>query len=586
MSKILLSFLLVISLSLSGCKSETGKKDNIKIQKEFDKFLDEQVSEYMAEDSLNIEYIFVDPKAYGYGNELLELPYNDYEDYDEATQSIKETIDELCEFDKDALTSSQQEIYDIYLNTLRRNLDNIEFYYLDNSYLGSMIGFQAQLPMLLNEYTFESQWDLDSYFNILETSVETFEKYANNEIERQKNNVGMSQEILNKVIKQCDTFSSDKDCFLIESINQKIDEVDFLDENQKIEAKAKNKQLITEKLLTAYKRCSDILKTIDAPDETLGLSHLPNGKEYYEYLLQYEVGVDMKPNEIKKYFEKRMKSLTTDMSYLIKNSGVDVNSITDASYGDFNSASDNLDYLKEAISKDFPSVSNLSYEINYVDESLKDHFSPAAYLVGKVDAPNNYPEEIYINGEYSSNLFTTIAHEGYPGHMYQHSYFKQKNPHVLRLLMDCSGYNEGWATYIENNIWEYADVSQDEKNKLEILSINSQLVQCIIGIADVGIHYEGWNFDEFKDFLSLYFGDLDEEVFKEQYELIVETPTNYLKYYLYGALLDDLNSEAKSSLGDQYLAVEFHEAVLDSGAVPYSMVKDNVKDYMKNKKNA
>lgn len=582
---LLISFM---TITMCACSSNEPKKSAA----EFDEFIEKLPTELMDNDNLNLEYLFEHPENFGFEPELLNLPYSNKEDYEESDLFTEELIAELETYDYKSFDEQQKMTYDILHDSLTRGKNASKFYYLANSYLGSFIGYQAQLPLLLNEYTFESQQDLDSYFHILETTPETFQKYADIEKERQANNSGMSKAILDKVIEQCDNFSKDQNPFLIESINQKIDKVSFLDEAQKKEAKAKNEKLLKESFVKGYADLKTSLEQIEASEEEVGLAKQPNGKEYYEYLLSNSLGLDDSVEDIRKYIEKEMQNIMQEMQTLMKenpNAAAAIlqdTTLSNIQYVKFTSFEETIDYLGEQMKQDYPDVGKLNYDVTKVPESMKDNFSPAAYLQGKIDAPMDAPEHIWVNGDYNQDLFETLAHEGYPGHMYQHTYFKQQKLPTVRYMIDYNGYSEGWATYIERNSWKYADVDEDTKVVLHMLSLNKQFTECIIALMDIRIHYDGISYEEYLQEMSEYGIATDgmEEMLKEQWYLLLETPSNYLQYYVTGFKFQDLYDKAEEELGDAFDSIKLNEALLKNGPAPFRLIEQEVDQYINSAK--
>ncbi len=143
-----------------------------------------------------------------------------------------------------------------------------------------------------------------------------------------------------------------------------------------------------------------------------------------------------------------------------------------------------------------------------------DNFSPAAYIVDTIDSPLSSPQSIYLNGDFAPDLFPTIAHEGYPGHMYQNVYYKSLQPPAIRCLIDYGGYTEGWATYVEHYTPQYAP-NQSLSNELYVL--NDHLSLLITALLDIGVHYDGWTLEQFREQCSYFYGELEEEEAKEMY---------------------------------------------------------------------
>ena len=574
---------LLIILNVAGCTQEETKTTT-KV-KDFDAYVEKLPTLLMADDDMNLEFTFENPSNYGFKEKLLNLPYSDEDDYKESKKECEKILKELKSFDYDKLSDSQKLTYDILVDSLQRSAYQYDYYYLDNSYLGSFISFQAQLPLLLSEFTFERQNDLDSYFHILETAEETFLKYAEVEKKRQENNSGLAKNILEKTIEQCQNYTSGSDDYLIERINQRIDQVEFLNDEEKAAAKQKNQELVSVNLKNAYTSLGEELKTITPTNQdNKGLYFSPDGKEYYEAMLQGRVGTDMTVDEVKEYLQNKQIELIMEARTLLTDNPElqNVTGFSDLVYSDFTSVEETLDYLKTVIFQDFPEIDNLNYEIITVPDAWKDNFSPAAYLQGKIDAPIDTPELIYINGEYSQTLFDTIEHEGDPGHMYQHTYFKQqKNIPTVRYLIDYNGYSEGWATYVEWNGYKYAPV--EDKTLLEYKSLNDRLTAVFICLMDIGIHYDGWDYDDYVDYWKNNFGEVSEDTMLEQYNLFIETPTNYLQYYLSGFLFQDLYNKAEEELGEKFSSVDFHDVILSTGPSSFDILEKQVDSFISKK---
>ena len=560
----------VLCLACVGCNNDELT------QQQFDEYLSTLPAEFVSGDSININYTFYDPAAYGIEEELLTLPFSTREDWDESMVQAQEIRDRLAAFNENALDASSRLTRQVLIDYLDRQLAMKDFFLLDNSYLGSYLGFQAQLPLLLAEFEFSDKQDLDSYFNLLEGSTEAFHNYAEMEALRQENSVGMSQEILDGTIEQCENFSSDENCFLIEVMGEKIDTLDFLTDEEKAQAKQRNETLLKTVFLPAYKTLGEELSALTGRTENLGLAAVPGGKDYYEALLWSRVGVDMSMEEVQDYLQTKLQTyLLTYIRMVQENPELENGT---SGYGGFTSAEQVLDYLGEEIKTDFPEVPGLSYEIKPVADAMKDNFSPAAYLTMRVDQPQEKPGSIYINGEYQPSLFSTLAHEGYPGHMYQDAYFHTLKLPAVRYLVDCTGYTEGWATYVEWNCADY--LTGTDAEYLEFEQVFSRVLACILSLGDIGIHYEGWNVEEFGDFLKQYLS-IPEETIEAQYTLQVEDPANYLCYYLAGMLFEDMRADAQQQLGNDFSAKEFHQVILDCGPTSIKIVQQQMEAYLK-----
>ena len=109
-----------------------------------------------------------------------------------------------------------------------------------------------------------------------------------------------------------------------------------------------------------------------------------------------------------------------------------------------------LDYLAGNLGEDFPEPVTTSYTLKYVHEAMEKLESPAYYLIPAIDDWQKNSIYINRNPEYDSmDLFTTLSHEGFPGHLYQNTYERSLQLSPIRYLLGWNGYSEGWATYVE-----------------------------------------------------------------------------------------------------------------------------------------
>lgn len=579
----LLSLTLILMITLIGCStSEDKKEENFLIKAStFEQFVEKLPAEFISGDSMDNNFLFYHPENYGIKKELAQLPTISKKDYDNNLKESKLLLKQLKTFDYKKLNDEQKITYKVLEDKLKVEKGMEDFYYLDNNLLGSFVGFQAQLPLLLVEFTFNSNEDLEDYFNILKTSEKTFKSYADFEKKRQDKGVGMPKVILEKVIEQCDNFIKEDNIFLADEINNKIDGFTFLSDEEKQIAKDKNTKLVNEDLRKAYKTLGDELRVLlnSATDDDDGLASLKNGKEYYAYLFKNSTGSSMDPQEALDYLSDKEDQLMNEfLNIMLGDPSLASGNMPEMPvYTDKQTAEETLDYLGSRMIEDFPSLPVLNYSISQVPQSMKDNFSPAAYLSSHIDSPLDTKERIYMNGDFESSLYGTIAHEGYPGHMYQSVYFKSLQKDPIRYIMKYNGYSEGWATYVESYVDKYA---QGDEKALKLWQLNSDLTKVKIATYDIKIHYEGMTREEFEKDIMKNFG-VDKAAADEQYDLILETPANYNAYYFSYFLFQDLYEKASKELKDKFDPVAFHKVILDTGPSSFAILEKEVEAFIK-----
>ena len=232
---------------------------------------------------------------------------------------------------------------------------------------------------------------------------------------------------------------------------------------------------------------------------------------------------------------------------------------------------DILAELQEAIQADFPAVNSASCTVKYVVPSLESYLSPAFYLTPPLDQMNKHV--IYINqgADYDElTLFTTLAHEGWPGHLYQTMYEDSLKLDPVRNIFYFGGYVEGWAAYAERYAYRFTSLDSDSA---ELLAANSFLLLGLYARADTGIHYEGWKPEDLAAYLEA-FGITDETALNSIYQAIVQNPANYLKYYLGAVEILELKKEAQETFGEHFAIKDFHEFTLSIGPAPFSVIRD------------
>lgn len=299
---------------------------------------------------------------------------------------------------------------------------------------------------------------------------------------------------------------------------------------------------------------------------------MPNGRSYYQYLLRSEVGVYTTVDAIEKLLYNQLMDDYREMGALLKKSPSLISSVYQNDFT-LKSPESALQFLETAYAKDFPALENTEYQVKYVHPSLSEFLSPAFYLTPPMDVLS--PNTIYINPASQTSdleLFATLSHEGFPGHLYQSMYFQQGEPLAIRCIMGFGGYIEGWATYIESYGYGYAPVDAD---LARLLWLNRSVNLCIYSMLDVGIHYYGWSLDNAAQYLKP-FGITDEKTVQEIFQSVVEAPANYLRYYLGCLNFTQLRKKMQEKEGTDFDIRKFHKQVLEIGPVQFPVLQKHL----------
>ena len=524
----------------------------------------------VSANTISLHYTLRSPSDYG----IADIPatYGSLSsDSVAAKASVRNVLSSLQEFDPDTLSSENALTFKI-LDTYLKNASTGTDYLLYQEPLGPVSGIHTQLPVLLSEYSFYDTQDVETYLALLKETPSYFDSVIRFEQKKAASGLFMPDYQADSVLDTCQSFiDMGKENYLVSTFNERIASLDLLPENKKDSFQKENMKLVIEEIYPAYQILITAIKSLKGKGmNEQGLSHFPYGKKYYEYLVRQTTGCN---ESISRLRLMTRAQILEDLSAMQKVLFPADAALTQASVLEQTSPDSMLDDLRSKITDTFPEIPDVDFQVKYVPESMQDYLSPAFYMIPAID--NLTENVIYINnGQTASglNLYTTLAHEGYPGHLYQTVYFSASEPDPIRSILDFGGYVEGWATYAEMMSYYLAPLPKTEAS---LLQKNSSVILGLYALADMGIHYDGWSVTDTVRFFSDY-GINDPNAVQSVYKLIIGSPANYLKYYIGYLKFYELKKEMADAMGNQFSQKEFHRAVLDVGPAPFEIVYDEV----------
>lgn len=544
----------------------------------FEHFTNKLFENELSSNTLNLHYTLAEPKKYGITKKEITLGNMLPENFAKGKEELQELQKELNSFSSEDLSNENQITYDILRLSFATQLSMADHYLLSEP-LGPNLGIQAQLPVLLAEYTFRSPDDIKDYFSLLASFPEYFKSIAEFEKEKSQKGLFMSDTTADRIIQQCKAFiDNSEENYLHTMFEERIKKLQTekqISQKQVSSYINMHQKLLKESVFPSYEVLAQNLTDLKGTGKNEnGLAHLPNGKAYYAYLIKNDVGDYRSVDEIEKELYQRLLEYYDAIQELSMKNPDFLKNLNSEPSIEMSSPEKILTYLQKNITKDFPPLTIKDYEVKYVPKSMEEFSSPAFYLTPPIDTLT--PNTIYINKSSSISspeLFTTLAHEGFPGHLYQTLYFgKQKNP-LIRNCFSCSGYIEGWATFVENRSYGYcAEFLNLDPTYLEFLRLNRCISLCLYSILDIGIHNKGWDLPAVTEVLSS-FGIAEQEVCHEIFQYIIENPANYLKYYLGFLNFSSLENMVHNLEGDAFNLKEFHKNILEIGPAPFPVVK-------------
>ena len=551
-------------LLLSACGTEEPGDQNEK----FEEYTQEVFCNEVSSNTINLHYTLKNPEDYGITD--YEVSLGSFEsDPDMIKVSAENMRQSLQEFSYEGLNLQNRITFDILEYQVKSAEKNAD-YVLYEEPLGLVSGVQTQFPVVMSEYRFYDRQDVETYLELLEMTGEYFDSLIKFEREKADAGLFMADYALDTVLEQCRAFLDMGDGnYLYSTFADRIGDVKKLTKEEKSNYIQDNALAVSDYVFPAYEKLISSLEELRGSGENeKGLVNLPDGADYYELVVRRSTGSERSVEEME---DLTRRQITDDLEAMEQVLGITTEEAQEAAASmTQDSAGLTLSKLQDGIKEAFPEAPDTALEVKYVPEEMEEHLSPAFYMIPAID--NTGENVIYINRAHMNDdltLFTTLAHEGYPGHLYQTIYYESTDPDPVRSVMDFDGYVEGWATYAEMGSYYLTPLSREQA---VLLQKNSSIILGLYALADMGIHYEGWSRMDTVAFFSNY-GITDSETIERIYELIIGSPGNYLKYYIGYVEFLELKKDWAEEKGTGFSQKEFHEAVLEVGPAPFDIVE-------------
>lgn len=535
------------------------------VQKEFYSFINDLFIDSVTSNYINLLYTLENPKAMGI--ETDEITWGDYsiEAMKNSEQNTKTLYNELISYDYDSLDYEGRLIYDTLKCSLENDMIGCKYWYYAENF-SPLNGIQTSIPITLAEIEFKDKKDIDNYLIIVKDTKRVINELIEFEKYRSENyGLFLSDTAADDVINQCNEFINASENILISSFDTRIADLDFLSLSEKNQYTKLNSDIVTNDIIPSFKEIAHTLLELKGTRCYESISRYENGDEYYAYLVSENSSslsavsdlLKITENYINDAIDTISAATFTDISEFLNQDG----SIDPL---------ETLNTLSKKLTTDFPAPATTTFELKYVPESLEASSSPAFYFIPPID--NIDKNVIYINGsdEYKDeDLYSVLAHEGYPGHLYQNSYFNSLNPNPIRSCLSFTGYNEGYAMYAERYAYDY---KYKKASTAALAKANDILGYGIYAYIDLQVNFNNWDYDDVSDYLeeSGYSTDLTGEL----YSIAINDPCIYLRYFLGLVQMIELQNTAADELDDLYTNITFNKFILEIGPTYFDIIED------------
>lgn len=562
----------VLSIIYAAILSPAGKSTG-----SFSEFCTTLFREEMKSNTMNLHFTLKDPKAAGIDSYEITLGSLSGDSPHNQARQLKKLSEELKKYSHRSLKGKDRLTCRLLSDYISRQQNLAAYPYYDEPLTPSG-GVTSQLPVLLAEYTFRNTRDIKDYLGLLSQMDTYFLGILDYEQKKADAGLFMSDEACLKVIEGCEVFTEHPDDnFLIDTFSNRLNAMDGLTDTQKNAYLKQHSKVLSDHVIPAYSQMiKGLTMLLGRGHNNWGLCNFPKGKAYYEAVVSADTGCDDSVEDLFSQIAKaRREDLTFCQNLLEKNPKLASQSPKpDAALKEENAM---LSRLQKEILTDFPAPPQTEVEICHVDPALSEYLAPAFYITAPIDDISH--NRIYINDAKNDTdiyYFTTLAHEGYPGHLYQTICTSSYGAPKVLSLLNYPGYTEGWATYTEMQSFYYAGLDPDLAS---LLQHNQAATLSLYATADIGIHYFGWEKEKIAAFWSEYGVD-DTATVKRITDLILEEPGNYLKYYV-GYLKFRQMREQFALENKSFSVSAFHEAILRTGPSPFSVLEETVRDQLK-----
>lgn len=568
----MLSVLLAASAAFTAAVPVYAENEG---NKEFDEFMKQEFIETMEGDYLSLHFALVNPSAYGIEVPEAVISSTPADDYQTAIDEANASLKKLSAFDYASLSDTQKHDYDVYKRALELSVEMNGYENFDWAF-NSGNSITDIIITNLTEFVFREEQDFEDYLNLIASVPGYMDEVMELTKSQAEEGYFIRDSALDETLDSIDKFTAKKDSNeLIVLFDHNTDAFEGLSDEKKEEFKEENRRIILEELIPSFERCADGLEALRGSRANQGsLYDLEGGLDYYKALVRTKTSSDESIEELIKladtYLNQNLKKYINLLMY---------SNISEDEEVPFDNETEILDYLAENL-QEYPEIPKVSYQAKYLDPSVANDSILAYYLNPPIDDMEE--NQIKINGttvgEDLTKLYSTLAHEGMPGHMYQTNYYLDTQPAELRTQLSCIGYSEGWAMYAEINALDYSQM-MSEVIKLE--KLDTAINYVLDAVADLYVNGLGYTEEKVGDYLENM--GLNRELASPLYDFVANNPGMLLPYGIGLMEFQNLRAKAEAALGTDFDTVEFHKVVLDNGDRQFELVKNDVAEWIESK---
>lgn len=523
------------------------------------------------------------PQEYGVKQEKIKvsLGFRPSEDaFANLREELKIAKERLDTIDRSLLTEPQQDTYDLY----RFSIESQTTLYQEkfdgyHCFFDGVSGLHTQLPVVFSEFSVRSEQDIQNMITLLQDTqdyMNAFLRYAEAQQEQ-----GTLLSDCAAVAQYCQDIAAEgTQGKLFQEIESRLDHINLTD-TQKEDYLRQIGQAYGDHFLPAYQEAAQVMATLAEKGSAQGYASMPEGKAYYEALFQSQMGTSKTVEETRTFLEEVLKK---ELTLFAKTAAQNPQALqflsSNAFQSPYQSYADALAALERLVKANYPDIGETAYTVGTVPASIAGDNVAAYFVVPALDSRS--PRTIKVNAEAGTkqisdvSTFLVLAHEGFPGHLYQSAYASRTlSDQPWRIaLMKWQGYTEGYASYVQLQALQY--LGFDTSVNL-LYQTNLKYQWCVSALLEIGIHAEGWSLEEAQAFLKRCgLQDADSQI----YHRLVTAPGIYMPYYAGGLMFTQYRERAENALGESFDEKEYHDAILSGGNITFDLLEKKIETYI------
>ncbi|MCL1037173.1 DUF885 domain-containing protein [Shewanella submarina] len=517
-------------------------------------------------------------------------------------EDLKQEIITLESYDDADLTESQQLSKAILLFFLNDMAEG-ERWQFHNYPLNQLFGVQSGFPSFMESaHQITELRDAEDYVARLSKVDEKFAQIGEGLKHRESLGIIPPTFVIDKVLAEMQGFIDTpvEENILYSSLQEKMAEVDEISPEQRDEILAQAKAVFESDVRPAYQGFIDYYTAL-RPKSTNddGVWKLPDGDEFYAYMLRHHTTTDMDAATIHDIGVAEVARIQAQMLGILEAEGYKVSEGFTVAMAEL--AEDDRFYYEDSDAGRQQILDDYTTMIAEIDTGLGDWFavkpkapvevkriplfkektSPGAYYNGpSMDGskPGIFYANLYdIKATPKYGMRTLAYHEAVPGHHFQIGIQRElEGLPTFRTMLPFTVYSEGWALYSEQLAWE----AGFQQNPLDNLGrLQAELFRAVRLVVDTGLHYKRWTREEAIDYMAANTGMAMSDVVVEIERYIV-MPGQATAYKTGMLKLIELRQKAQEQLADKFDIKAFHDVVLKNGAMPLAILEQQVDAYI------